>query len=439
MRALIDQDVVDFLIVGDGGREAAIADALGRSPRVGKIYVAGTSVLLERFKKVELIGINKLDINGLADFAKANRVHLTFPGPEAPLAAGIANLFWKLGLPLVGPSQAATRAETNKIWALRRCEKYGVPTGWFCVFRSESNTLEFVRGRGFPIVIKYPYLAEGKGSFVCFSEGDANFAVSKISELAAKNNIPTTFLVMEFLEGEEASITLFTDGKNEVYLPASQDHKHLYEGDQGPMTGGMGAYAPAPIVTPQVQKAVHEQIALRFLRGLEKEGIPYTGCLYIGGMITKNGPIARVVEFNCRPGDPEAQVVLPLVENFAEILIATWNRTLDNLTVKTTGESAACVVVASENYPDTPVIGRQISDIGKAEDICDNIYPSGIARKKGRLVTNGGRIAGMTALEDDLPTALDKATAAADAFKFTRKQFRRDIGWKARRLLEKRR
>ncbi len=417
------------LIVGKGGREHAIAWKISRSPRVSRIFAAPGNPGMARHATCVDIGVDDLD--GLVDFAQRERIDLTVVGPEDPLANGLADRFEAVGLRVFGPSQKAARIEADKDFALRIMHKYGIPTGLYRTFTDPGDARGFVRDWGAPVVLKAAGLAAGKGALVCHKMDEALRGVDRVLVDREFGAAGEKLVLMEYLEGEEASITGFTDGEHVVCIVPSQDHKTIGEGDTGPNTGGMGAYAPAPVVTPQMQKAILERVMLPTVKALAAEGRPYKGILYGGLIITESGP--RVIEFNCRLGDPEAQVVLPLLKtDLVDIMEAVSEGTLKDLKIELDDRAATCVVLASGGYPGAYETGAAISGLDEAEAIGDVlVLHAGTATRGGTTVSDGGRVLGVTAIGDTIRASVNRAYEAIGKIQFENAYFRRDIGHRA--------
>jgi phosphoribosylamine--glycine ligase len=416
------------LVIGGGGREHALCHALAQSTRRPILSCApgnaGTAALATN------VPIAADDIDGLLAFAQRQAVGLTIVGPEAPLVAGLVDRFEEAGLAVVGPTAAAAQLEGSKSFANDFMERHGIPTAASRTFtaREYDAAVAFVEGGAFPVVLKADGLAAGKGVHICADADAARASLREILLDAAYGEAGASVVVEEFMEGEEASVFALTDGTDYVLLCPAQDHKRIGEGDTGPNTGGMGAYAPAPVVTSSVLSAVEERIVQPVLEGMADEGTPYRGVLYCGLMITEEGP--KVVEFNCRFGDPEAQVVLPLLASDPlDVFEALAAGRLDEADVTMSDGAAACVVLASEGYPGAYEKGRPIRGLDDAlEGVL--VFHAGTAEQEGEIVTAGGRVLGVTGFGDDLQAALDAAYAGVDAIHFDGVQVRRDIGQK---------
>lgn len=417
------------LIVGKGGREHAFAWKISRSPKVSGIYAAPGNPGMARHATCVDIGVDDLD--GLVEFALRERIDLTVVGPEDPLADGIVDRFEAVGLRVFGPSRQAARIEADKDFALRLMHKYDIPTGRYRTFTDPDAARGFVRDWGAPVVLKASGLAAGKGALVCASVDEALRAVNRVMVDREFGAAGDKLVVMEYLAGEEASITGFTDGEHVACIVPSQDHKTIGEGDTGPNTGGMGAYAPAPVVTREMQQSILERVMIPTVKALAAEGRPYKGILYGGLIITERGP--RVIEFNCRLGDPEAQVVLPLLKtDLVDIMVAVSDGTLEDLEIELDSRAATCVVLASGGYPGEVETGVAISGLDEAEALDDVlVFHAGTERNEGTTVTAGGRVLGVTAIGEDIRDSVHRAYEAVAKIKFDNATYRRDIGYRA--------
>ena len=422
------------LVIGGGGREHALAWRLAQSPRLQTVYVApgnGGTALDPVLKNVP---ITKLD--ELADFAAAEKIALTVVGPEAPLAAGIVDLFRARGLRIFGPTQAAAQLESSKAFAKDFMQRHGIPTALYATFTDVAAAHAHVDKHGAPIVIKADGLAAGKGVVVATSTAEAHAA---IDDMLGANTLGVAHVegqarvvIEEFMAGEEASFIVLCDGRNVVALASSQDHKRIGEGDTGPNTGGMGAYSPAPVVTPNVHARVMQEIVQPTIAGMAREGMPFTGFLYAGLMIDAQGR-PRTVEFNCRLGDPEAQVLLMrLKSDLFELLLHAADGTLDKAELQWDRRTALGVVMAAAGYPGQPRAGDAISGLPAGSDELQ-VFHAGTALRDGQLVTSGGRVLCVTALGDSVRIAQGKALAAVREVRFDGAQWRNDIGHRALR------
>lgn len=414
-------------VIGSGGREHALAWRLSISPSVTKVYAIPGSAAMSDC--AELVGIDWQQSDHLISFLKDNQVDLVVVGPEAPLVAGLADVLTKAGIPVFGPSKAAAQLEGSKVFAKDLMKKYNIPTAAYGVFHKVDEAKAFIAQTGAPIVVKADGLAAGKGVVVAMTIDEANAAVEDMLSGNRFGDAGSTVVIEEFMEGEEASLLAFVDGKTVVPMIASQDHKRIFDGDKGPNTGGMGTYAPAPVLTDALRDAAMKTILEPMVAAMGKEGMPYVGCLYAGLMITDEGP--KVVEFNARFGDPETQVVLPLLDSdLGEIMMACAKGTLTSNMVKWKDSSAACVILASKGYPETSSKGDVISGDIKQYDTTI-VFHSGTKLVGENYVTNGGRVLGVVGLGKDLRTALDRAYERIEHIDFEGMQYRTDIGAKA--------
>ena len=414
-------------VIGSGGREHALAWRLSISPSVTKVYAIPGSAAMSDC--AELVGIDWQQSDHLISFLKDNQVDLVVVGPEAPLVAGLADELNKAGIPVFGPSKVAAQLEGSKVFAKDLMKKYNIPTAAYGVFRKVDEAKEFISQTGAPIVVKADGLAAGKGVVVAMTIEEANSAVEDMLSGNRFGEAGSTVVIEEFMEGEEASLLAFVDGKTVVPMIASQDHKRIFDGDKGPNTGGMGTYAPAPVLTDALRDEAMKTILEPMVAAMENEGMPYVGCLYAGLMITPQGP--KVVEFNARFGDPETQVVLPLLDSdLGQIMMACATGTLTADMVKWKDSSAACVILASKGYPETSSKGDVIHGDIKQHDTTI-VFHSGTKLIGDEYVTNGGRVLGVVGLGKDLRTALDRAYGRIEHIDFEGMQYRTDIGAKA--------
>ena len=414
-------------VIGNGGREHALAWRLSISPSVTKVYAIPGSAAMSDC--AELVGIDWQQSDHLISFLKDNQVDLVVVGPEAPLVAGLADVLNKAGIPVFGPSKTAAQLEGSKVFAKDLMKKYNIPTAAYGVFHKVDEAKEFIAQTGAPIVVKADGLAAGKGVVVAMTIDEANAAVEDMLSGNRFGDAGSTVVIEEFMDGEEASLLAFVDGKTVVPMIASQDHKRIFDGDKGPNTGGMGTYAPAPVLTDALRDEAMKTILEPMVAAMQKEGKPYVGCLYAGLMITPQGP--KVVEFNARFGDPETQVVLPLLDSdLGQIMIACATGTLTPDMVKWKDSSAACVILASKGYPETSSKGDVIHGDIKQHDTTI-VFHSGTKLIGEHYVTNGGRVLGVVGLGKDLRTALDRAYGRIEHIDFEGMQYRTDIGVKA--------
>jgi phosphoribosylamine---glycine ligase len=415
------------LVIGSGGREHAICDALSASPGLTRLSCAPGNAGIAAIAEVWDLPITSH--RAVLQFCEDEGVDLVIVGPEAPLVAGLAEELDADGFRVVGPSSAAARLEGSKAFAKSFMVRHGIPTAASRTFsRGEvEDAVAFVSGGPFPIVVKADGLAAGKGVVVA---EDAATAASALRDMLLDETFGAAgrrVVVEEFLEGEEASIFAITDGRDYALLAPAQDHKRVGEGDTGPNTGGMGAYAPAPLVTPAMMRTIEDVVVRPTLRGMAAEGHPYQGVLYCGLMITPTGP--KVIEYNCRLGDPEAQVILPLLATDAlELFDAVARTHLRDVTVRQRDGFAACVVIASEGYPGKYPSGRIIEGLENVPDDVSVFHAGTGLDEEQRIVATGGRVLGVTGVGGDLQAALDRAYAGIDAISLDGGQYRRDIG-----------
>lgn len=420
-----------ILVLGSGGREHAITWALAQSPQRPELFIApgnpGTAMLGTN------VPIAATDAANLRTLVREQGIELVVVGPEQPLVEGVADALRAEGVRVVGPSVAAARLEGSKAFAKAFMQRHGIPTAPYRTFSAEQfdEALAYIDRHPEPLVVKASGLAAGKGAVVCATREEARRALRWMMAEEGLGKAGSEVVIEAFMEGEEASVFALTDGRDYVLLAPAQDHKRIGEGDTGPNTGGMGAYAPAPVVTEAVLERVAREIVEPVLAGMADEGHPYQGVLYCGLMITEEGP--KVVEFNCRLGDPEAQVVLPVAEvDWVEVFDRVASGQVVGLKVPPPRRAAACVVLASEGYPGSYRKGLPIEGLEAAEALADVIvFQAGTRRAAdGRLVTAGGRVLGITAVADTLASAIHRAYEAVEAIHFEGKYFRRDIGQK---------
>ena len=420
------------LVVGSGGREHAMAWKLAQSSRVQQVYVApgngGTA------KDKNLVNVPITDLAALRQWAQTNGIGLTLVGPEAPLAAGIVDDFRAHGLRIFGPTQAAAQLESSKAFSKAFMQRHGIPTAAFETFTEAAQAHAYVDRQGAPIVVKADGLAAGKGVVVAMTLAEAHEAIDFMlldNTLGVAHNAGGARVVIEeFLQGEEASFMVLCDGKNVAALATSQDHKRLQDGDEGPNTGGMGAYSPAPVVTAEVHARAMREVILPTIRGMEKDGITYTGFLYAGLMIDSQGRI-KTLEFNCRMGDPETQpILMRLKSDLLEVLLAATSEGLGQLEMEWDRRVALGVVMAAAGYPMNPRKGDVISGLPKDEGDA-MVFHAGTTEKDGQILTSGGRVLCVTALADSVKQAQQKAYQAASPIAFDGMQMRRDIGYRA--------
>lgn len=420
-----------ILVVGSGGREHALAWKLAQAAGVTQVFVAPGNAGTAREPKLENLPIT--DINALADFAEQNAIHLTVVGPEAPLAAGIVDMFRARGLKIFGPTKAAAQLESSKDFAKRFMARHKIPTAGFETFTEAAAAHDYVNRQGAPIVIKADGLAAGKGVVVAMSLDEAHAAIDDMLSGNKLGSAGARVVVEDFLDGEEASFIVLVDGKNVLPMATSQDHKRIGDGDTGPNTGGMGAYSPAPVVTPTVHEQAMREIILPTVRGMEADGIPFTGFLYAGLMIGKDGSV-KTLEFNARMGDPETQpIMMRLKSDAVKMFEHAIAGTLDQANTEWDSRVALGIVMAAQNYPETPRKGDVIHGLpaGNAAGGDAHVFHAGTADENGNVVTNGGRVLCVTALGDTVAAAQKRAYEAAATIQFDGMQYRKDIGYRA--------
>jgi phosphoribosylamine---glycine ligase len=417
-----------LLVIGSGGREHAIAWKLARSPRISRVFVAPGNAGTAR--EDGLANIALTSIPELIDFARKEAVGFTVVGPEAPLAAGIVDAFRAAGLRIFGPVQAAARLESSKEFAKSFMQRHGIPTAEFAAFGEAAPAHAYIEQRGAPIVVKADGLAAGKGVVVATSAAEAHAAVDMMLTDGKMGRAGSRVVIEEYLEGEEASFIVLADGRHTLALATSQDHKRLLDGDRGPNTGGMGAYSPAPVVTPALHAKAMREVIQPVMLGMEKEGTPYSGFLYAGLMITRDGRL-RVLEFNCRMGDPETQpIILRLKSDLVALLEHALAGTLDKAEADWDRRVALAVVLGAHGYPDAPRQGDVIHGLPAATED-SHVFHAGTAVKDDEVVTSGGRVLAVTALGGNVSAAQRRAYELAEKIRFDGMQFRRDIGHRA--------
>ena len=419
-----------LLVIGSGGREHALAWKLTQSPRVQKVYVAPGNGGTATEDGVENVAIS--DIPGLIDFSKKESIHATVVGPEAPLAAGIVDAFQDAGLRIFGPKQAAARLESSKDFAKSFMARHAIPTARHASFERAADAKAYIDREGAPIVVKADGLAAGKGVVVAATREEAHAAVDAMLTRRSFGAAGARVVIEEFLAGEEASFIVMSDGVHVLTLATSQDHKRLRDGDQGPNTGGMGAYSPAPVVTPEIHARVMREIILPAVLGMAQDGTPYTGFLYAGLMIDAAGN-PRTLEFNCRLGDPETQpIILRLKSDLLDLVEHAIDGKLDKTEAIWDRRAALGVVLAAGGYPEEPRTGDRIEGLPKPAAEC-RVFHAGTRLEGSALLTNGGRVLCVTALGDSVKLARGRAYEAVAAIRFDGMQFRTDIGQRALR------
>ena len=417
-----------LLVIGSGGREHAIAWKLAQSPKVQKVFVAPGNGGTARESGLENVALS--EVADLVAFAKKEGIYLTVVGPEAALAAGVVDAFRDAGLKIFGPTRAAAQLESSKDFAKAFMVRHNIPTALYRTFQSADLAKAFVAKRGAPIVVKADGLAAGKGVVVAASVEEAQAAIERMMNQKSLGEAGARVVVEEFLQGEEASFIVMSDGASVLPLATSQDHKRLRDGDEGPNTGGMGAYSPAPIVTPKIHARVMREIIQPAIQGMAQDGLPYSGFLYAGLMIDKAGN-PKTIEFNCRLGDPETQpILLRLKSDLLELVERALAGSLSRVEAAWDRRAALGVVLAAHGYPDDPRKGDPITGIPVPADDC-RVFHAGTRAEGKTLVTNGGRGLCATALGDSVKMARTRAYEAVERIRFDGMQYRKDIGHRA--------
>lgn len=421
------------LVIGSGGREHALVWKISQSPKVSKVYCApGNAGISEQ---AELVPLKANDLSGILEFALKEEIDLTVVGPEDPLTRGIVDLFESKGLRIFGPSQKAAEIEGSKAFAKEVMKKYNIPTASYEIFEDRNDAIDYVREKGVPIVIKADGLAAGKGVTVCRTLEEAIQSIDRMMIEKVFGEAGRRVVIEECLEGEEASYIAFTDGKTILPLASSQDHKPVFDEDQGPNTGGMGAYSPAPVINEEVNQRIVEKILKPLIHGMEKEGRPYRGVIYAGLMIKENEP--KVLEFNARFGDPETQPILMRMKwDIVPLLEACIEGDLSRFNIEWDPRAAVCVVMASRGYPRDYEKGKRINGLEEASRMKDIfVFHAGTARVNDAIVTNGGRVLGVTGLGKSIPEAIDLTYQAVRKIHWDGVHYRTDIGKKALRWI----
>ncbi len=421
---------MNIMVVGGGGREHAIIKKLKENKDVTKIYaLPGNGGIAA---DAECVNIGAKDIEGICDFAANNSIDYAVVAPDDPLVLGAVDALEKIGIPCFGPRSNAAIIEGSKVFSKELMKKYNIPTAAYEVFSDMDKALKYLETAPIPTVIKADGLALGKGVIIAETRDEAVSAVKSMMQDKVFGKSGDNIVIEEFLTGPEVSVLSFTDGKTVVPMVSSMDHKRAGDGDTGLNTGGMGTVAPNPYYTKDIEKECMEKIFLPTVDAMNKEGRMFKGCLYFGLMLTENGP--KVIEYNCRFGDPETQVVLPLLESdLLTIMQAVTNGELDKAEVKFADKNACCVIMASEGYP---VKYEKGFEIKIPQEVADSVYVAGAEIKGGRLLTNGGRVLGVTAVGDTLGDAIRSAYAKAEKISFDNSYYRRDIGAKAMKAME---
>ena len=420
------------LVIGGGGREHALAWKLAQSPKVQQVYVAPGNGGTARDRN--LVNVPVTDVVQLREWAQANQIVLTVVGPEAPLAAGVVDEFRAHGLRIFGPTRAAAQLESSKAFSKAFMARHAIPTAEFETFTDPVAAHAYVDRKGAPIVVKADGLAAGKGVVVAMTLAEAHEAIDFMlvdnTLGVAHNEGGARVVIEEFLQGEEASFIVLCDGKNVTALATSQDHKRLLDADEGPNTGGMGAYSPAPVVTAEVHARAMREVILPTIRGMEKDGIPYTGFLYAGLMIDAQGK-PKTLEFNCRMGDPETQpIMMRLKSDLFDVMMAATSEGLDKIELDWDRRVALGVVMAAAGYPMQPRKGDAITGL-PVDGLDAMVFHAGTTEKNGQILTSGGRVLCVTALADSVKQAQQKAYELAQGIHFDGMQYRRDIGYRA--------
>jgi phosphoribosylamine--glycine ligase len=420
------------LVIGSGGREHTLCWILNKSQQVDKIYCApGNAGITQIAECVNIkIGSDNYFFE-LADLVMKEKIDLTLVGPEVPLVEGIVDYFKKWGLTIFGPTKKAALIEGSKVFAKEFMKRYSIPTPDFAIFDNSKKAIEYIYEKGAPIVIKADGLAAGKGVAVCQSLDEAKEAIIKTMEQKVFGNAGNKIVIDEFAVGQEASILAFTDGKTAIQMVSSQDHKPIFDGDKGPNTGGMGAYSPAPVITNDMMEKIQNKILNPTIQGLANEEREYVGVIYLGLIITEDGP--KVLEYNCRFGDPETQVVLPrLKTDLVSIIEACLKGKLEEIDITWDTRATLCVVLASSGYPGSYKKGVEIFGLEEAKKLEDVIiFHAGTTQKDSKILTSGGRVLGVTAYGDNIQQAKDKAYFACSKINFDGIYYRKDIGYRA--------
>ena len=420
---------MNIMVIGSGGREHTLAWKLAQSPKCTRLFaVPGNPGMAEVATCIG--GVDITDNDAVVRVAQENDIDLVVVGPEVPLANGVVDALTAAGIKAFGPSQRAAELEGSKAFSKNMMRKYGIPTANYGVFVDAATARRCVATEGAPIVIKADGLAAGKGVVVAMTVDEAYKAIDDIMEDKAFGQAGSRLVIEEFMAGEEASLLAFTDGKTVRPMISSQDHKRAYDGDKGPNTGGMGTYAPAPVMTPKMVERATKEILEPIVAAMAKEGRPYKGCLYAGLMIAETGP--KVVEFNARFGDPETQVVLPLLQgDLVDIMLACVDGTLDQVDIPWSDGAAVCVVLASGGYPKAYAKGYPITGIDAAQAAGCQVFHAGTAVKDGHIVTHGGRVLNVVATAPGIHAAVDKAYAGIEKITFKDAFYRKDIAHRA--------
>ncbi|MDR1662991.1 MAG: phosphoribosylamine--glycine ligase [Endomicrobium sp.] len=418
------------LVVGSGGREHTICWKFVKSSKIEKVYCAPGNGGISQV--AENVDIKVNDFNRLADFVKTNGIDFTFVGPEVPLSLGIVDYFKERGLKIIGPSKAAARLESSKIYSKEFMYKYGIPTVQYNSFSNIDNALKFLANLEVnkKVVVKADGLAAGKGVYICSGRKDVASVVKQMMNEKILGEAGTDIIIEEYIDGPELSYLVFTDGETYSVMPVSQDHKRVNDNDEGPNTGGMGVYAPAPLATEELNKKVEDTIIHKVIDGIKAEKLDYKGVLYVG--IIMNGSSPYVLEFNCRFGDPEAQTVFPLLDtDFVDICEAILDKNLANLKINWKKMFSVCVVLASRGYPKSFKKGFEIKGLESIRDKDSMVFHAGTKLENGKIVTSGGRVLNIVSIASDIKSAIDKVYLNVSIIKFEGIHYRKDIAWRA--------
>lgn len=423
--------MMKILVIGGGGREHALAYKVAQSPDVETVFVAPGNAGTAEEHKCQNIDIAAEDIQGLLTFAQSNQVELTIVGPEAPLVLGITDLFEQHGLKIFGPGKAAAQLEGSKSFSKDFLARHQIPTAAYAVFDAIEPAIAYVKAQGAPIVVKADGLAAGKGVIVAETEQQA---INAIQDMLADNKFGdagSRVVIEEFLEGEEASFIVMADGKTALPFATSQDHKRVGEGDSGLNTGGMGAYSPAPVVTPEIHQRIMDEVINPTINGMIQDGMPYTGFLYAGLMITKEGA-PKVIEFNCRFGDPETQpIMMRLESDLVELVLAALDKSLHTTSISFSEQAAVGVVLAAGGYPEAYAKGQKINGLDAAKQHPGKVFHAGTKTEGEFVLTNGGRVLCATALGNSVTEAQKSAYELVQYINWEEMYFRNDIAWRA--------
>ncbi|ODS12645.1 phosphoribosylamine--glycine ligase [Vibrio scophthalmi] len=422
---------MDVLIIGSGGREHALGWKVAQNPNVDTIFIAPGNAGTALEPKLENVNIDVEDIAGLVAFAQEKSIELTIVGPEAPLVIGVVDAFQAVGLPIFGPSQAAAQLEGSKAFTKDFLARHDIPTGSYANFTEIEPALAYVRQQGAPIVVKADGLAAGKGVIVAMTLTEAEEAIKDMLAGNAFGEAGSRVVIEEFLEGEEASFIVMVDGENVLPMATSQDHKRVGDKDTGPNTGGMGAYSPAPVVTQEIHDRIMQEVIYPTVRGMAAEGNPYTGFLYAGLMIDSTGT-PKVIEYNCRFGDPETQpIMMRMQSDMVELCLAAIDKKLDQVESKWDPRASIGIVLAAGGYPAAYGKGDVISGLPQLEVEGEKVFHAGTANRDGEIVTNGGRVLCATALGNSVSEAQQRAYELAKQVSWNGVFFRSDIGYRA--------